>query len=217
MTDNVICMKYTLIYVCQVLSSTHTQTCLFLMSQNLLHTVHFLHIFDIFHSRCTHTHTRQDQLVINCGRTVHNDFTCQAWSCCCVAAYSTAQWPPGVSSQALTNGQGWQWISRLGGLSDLSLHQQTLLQPLGLSTGCCALSVFFQLAHTVLYYSVSLFLFLLIACNFQPKSKTLQRHGSSKINNTAKRCQLLINVPRGGSLNMLHIHIHAFTFAAPRV
>lgn len=49
----------------------------------------------------------------------------------------------GSFASALTNGQGWQWISRLGGLSDLSLHQQTLLQPLGLSAGSCTHSVFF--------------------------------------------------------------------------
>lgn len=108
------------------------------------------------------------------------------------------------------------------GLSDLSLHQQTLLQPLGLSAGSCS--------HLLMLYSycVSLFLFLLITCNSKPKSKMLYRYSSSKINNTAKICQLLINVPRGGRLNVhvfsffpcdtqLQIHLCTFTFAAAQV
>ena len=63
----------------------------------------------------------------------------------------------------------------------------------------CGLLCSLSSSHSlILYsYSVSLFLFLLIACNSKVKSKMLYRHGSSKINNTAKICQLCKKVSQG--------------------
>lgn len=73
------------------------------------------------------------------------------------------------------------------GLSDLSLQQQTLLQPLGLSAGCCALSLSVPpLTQLIRYsHSVSPLLFPLITVTSKPESKMLHRRGSSKINNKA--------------------------------
>lgn len=149
--ENIICIIYNRISVCWMFSSTHTKSHLlsstFLMSQtkNLpvsytLSCIHFhlLRVFDIFPCRCTHTHTYQDQLAINCSRIVHNDFTCQVWSYC--VKLHTAECNGHWEFQVISD----KW-PRLGvdqqtwGLSDLSLHQQTLLQPLGLSAGSCTL------------------------------------------------------------------------------
>lgn len=101
-----------------------------------------VHIFSHFYMnfRLTfvdwNTHAWQNQLAINSGRTAHNDFTCQVWSCCVVLhtaqcnghrefQVSSDKWPRLAVDQDAR------------GLSDLSLYQQTLLQPLDLSVGCC--------------------------------------------------------------------------------
>lgn len=105
-----------------------------------------LHFYIYFSCRCTYTHTCQYQLAINSGRTVHNDFTCQVWSCC--VKLHTAECNGHREFQVSSD--KWPRLAvdqQTRGLSDLSLHQQTLLQPLGLSTGCCTLSVFSSLAH----------------------------------------------------------------------
>ena len=136
-----------------------------------LHSVHiFPHFYKSFtcsSCRCTHTHTCQVQLAINCSRTVHNDFTCQVWSCC--EKLHTAECNGHREFQV--SADKWPRLAvdqQTRGLSDLSLHQQTLLQPLGLSAGSCSLSVFSLIPYS---YSVSLFLLLLIACNLKTEVK----------------------------------------------
>ncbi len=88
-----------------------------------------------------------------------------AWSCIQQSALAT-----GSFKSALTNGQGWQWISRLGGC--LTYHSTS--RHYYSHWVCLQAPVLSQTSpHSlILYsYSVSLFLFLLIACNSKPKSK----------------------------------------------
>lgn len=54
-------------------------------------------------------------------------------------------------------------------------------------------------------YSVSLFFFPLISGNFKPNTNMLYRHGTSKLTVLPKDVTFLINVPRGGWLNMLAV------------
>lgn len=81
---------------------------------------------------------------------------------------SSDKWPTLAGAQ-----QSW-------GLSDLSLHQQTRTQPLGLSAGCPTLSVFIKPAHTVFLLCFSPVLSLVIRgwnqrehCHSCPTSKTI--------------------------------------------
>lgn len=113
-----------------------------------------------------------------------------AWSCTQQSAMAT-----GSFKSALTNGPGWQWISRLQGC--LTYHSTN--RHYYSHWVCLWAPVLSQSSHSlILYYCVSLFRFLLITCNSKLKSKMLCRHGSSKINNTAKRCELFKKVPKGG-------------------
>lgn len=146
-------LKYTVHpHFCRLISSTeshtHTPTLVllpFFQTKNLWLTFciyfHILHVFDIFPCRCAHTHTHRDQLAINCSKTVHDDFTCQVWSSC--VKLHTAECDGHREFPVISD--KWPWLAadqRSWGLSDLSLQQQTLLQPLGLSAGCPTLSVF---------------------------------------------------------------------------
>lgn len=150
--------------------------------------------------RCTYTHTCQYQLAINSGRTVHNDFTCQVWSRC--VKLHTAECNGHREFQVSSD--KWPRLAvdqQTRGLSDLSLHQQTLLQPLGSSTGCCTLwvSPHFLTLH---FSSVSLFPFLLITCNSKPKSNIWQTI-------QPRRCHLSKTVPGGGWLAFMQCWYHS--------
>lgn len=118
------CIIHTLMSVYWMLSSTNRHTPALLIFklktcslQSLYVLYACLHLLYIFPFRYTHTHSHthmQNQLASNCSRTVYNDSTCQVWSC--RVKPHRVQWPLGFWSHlSLTNGQRWQWISRVGG------------------------------------------------------------------------------------------------------
>lgn len=172
-------LHYTVLSIECFHPQTHMhQTICFCQTKNLwiIVCIYFVHIFS--HITCIlhlplQMYTHQDQLAINCSRTVHNDSTCQVWSCC--VKLHRVQWPPGVSSQF------WQ-MAKAGSGSAVLGAVWLITPPADTNTATefvCRLlySVSFLLTRSNCI--PTLFLFLLIACNSQPKSKKLC-HGFSK-------------------------------------
>ena len=146
---------FVVIGFCHLLSQTQNlwSQCVFCISFHIYYMKFISSLAD------SNTHTWQNQMAINSGRPAHNDFTCQVWFCCVELhtvqcnghrefQVSSDKWPRLAVDQ-----ETW-------GLSDLSLHQQTLLQQLDLSAGYYTFTVFFSFAHTVILFSFSFSLVL---------------------------------------------------------
>lgn len=181
--DNVII--YTLTPVCWMLSSSFTfyfSFAFFMMfnKSNLKNcevwSAYFVHIFPHFYMYFTssladvHTPTRARTswpLTVAGLSIMISPVKCDpaAWSCIQQSAMAT-----GSFKSALTNGQGWQWISRLEGcLSYHSTSRHYYSHWVCLQAAIPAQSS----SHLLILYSssVSLFLLFLITCNSKPESK----------------------------------------------